>query len=241
MNAINRIPASTSPSGLRFRASGFTLVELLVVITIIVVLAALSTVGISNMRVSAAKARSSSQLRQIAVGVSMWAGEKNNGEPFYAANGSGTYPNEGVPGTDPILAPANPATALFNIESPEDGYVTDHSLFYSPLAKYTVPTRKDYKPDQASETRPWGAYTWYYPSDVWEKLTPRQLTAIGGNWAIQSINPAVANKILLASDYTYTKPAFSKEPYMVLFVDGSVREVAQSKKSFDLWSGMKKF
>lgn len=241
MNATTRNSASTLPTGNRFRPSGFTLVELLVVITIIIVLAALSMVGVSNMRLSAAKARTTSQLRQVAVAVSLWGVEKNNGEPFYAANGTGTYPAESAVGTNPILAPANPGTALFNRESPDDGYVTDHTLFFSPLAKYKTPDRKDYKPDQASETKLWGTYAWYYPANVWEKLTERQITAIGGNWAMKAINPNAAGKLMLATDYSITKPALSKQPYLALFVDGSVREVARSQKEWEKWLGLTKF
>jgi prepilin-type N-terminal cleavage/methylation domain-containing protein len=241
MHATITRSASTSPSNIRFRTRGFTLVELLVVITIIVVLAALSMVGISNMRLSAAKARTTSQLRQVAVAVSLWGAEKNNGEPFYAANGTGTYPAEGAAGTNPILAPSNPGTALYNRESPDDGYLTDHTLLFSPLAKYKIPDRKDYKPDQASETKLWGTYAWYYPANVWEKLNARQIAAIGGNWAIKEINPNAAGKLLLATDYSIAKQALSKQPYLALFVDGSVREVAQTQKAWEKWLGIKRF
>lgn len=241
MHATFRRATSTSPNGIRFRTRGFTLVELLVVITIIVVLAALSMVGVSSMRLSAAKARTTSQLRQVAVAVTVWGTEKNNGEPFYAANGTGTFPAEGAAGTNPTLAPANPGTALYNRESPDDGYLTDHTLLFAPLAKYKIPERKDYRPDQASETKLWGTYAWYYPANVWEKLSARQVAAIGGNWAIKEINPNAAGKLLLATDYSLAKPALSKQPYLALFVDGSARDVAQDQKSWDKWLGMKKF
>jgi prepilin-type N-terminal cleavage/methylation domain-containing protein len=241
MHATITRSASTSPTTIRFRTRGLTLVELLVVITIIVVLAALSMVGISRMKLSAAKARTASQLRQVAVSVSLWGIEKNNGEPFYAANGTGTFPAESAAGTNPILAPSNPGTALFNRESPNDGYLTDYTLLFSPLANYKIPERKDYRPDQTSETKLWGTYAWYYPANVWEKLTQRQTTAIGGNWAIKSINPNAAGKLLLATDYSIAKPALSKQPYLALFVDGSVREVAQDQKAWEQWLGIKKF
>lgn len=241
MHATSRRSTSTSPIGICFRTRGFTLVELLVVITIIVVLAALSMVGVSRMRLSAAKAGTTSQLRQIAVAVTLWGTEKNNGEPFYAANGTGTFPAEGSPGSNPILAPSNPGTALFNRDSPDDGYLTDHTLLFAPLAKYKIPERTEYRPDQTSATKLWGTYGYYYPSNVWAKLTPRQTTAIGGNWAIREISPDAAGKLLLATDYSLAKPAHSKQAYMALFVDGSVRDVANDQKGWERWLGMKKF
>ena len=46
---------------------GFTLVEILVTITIIIVLAALSMIGVTHMRFAAAKADATNQIRQIGI------------------------------------------------------------------------------------------------------------------------------------------------------------------------------
>lgn len=58
-------------------SKGFTLVELLVVITIIAVLALLSTVGVSRMRSAARGATCSSNLRQISAAILSYASDNN--------------------------------------------------------------------------------------------------------------------------------------------------------------------
>jgi len=65
----------------RASAKGFTLVELLVVITIIVVLAALSTVGITKIRSSARGTTCTSNLRQIGVAMLSYASDNNSQLP----------------------------------------------------------------------------------------------------------------------------------------------------------------
>jgi len=68
---------------------GFTLVELLVVIVIIVVLAALSFMGIRQIRDSSRRAVSFGNLRQMGVGLTMFAAENNNYLPL--SRGSNGY------------------------------------------------------------------------------------------------------------------------------------------------------
>ena len=65
----------------RIKPKGFTLTELLVVITIIVVLAALSTIGVSKLRSSARGATCTSNLRQIAAAMLSYATDKNGQLP----------------------------------------------------------------------------------------------------------------------------------------------------------------
>ncbi|NQX01438.1 DUF1559 domain-containing protein [bacterium] len=65
----------------RASAKGFTLVELLVVITIIVVLAALSTVGVSKVRSAARGATCTSNLRQIGAAMLSYATDHNGQLP----------------------------------------------------------------------------------------------------------------------------------------------------------------
>lgn len=212
---------------------GFTMTELLVVIAIIAVLAVLSTMGASRLRQTAMKTRVSQQLRQVSVAVAMWAGEKNFGEPFYAANGTGDYPHESVPGLNPALAPGNPARLLYDYNHPTDGYLTDHTLFFSPLSRMEAPTPKRYRPDQASETRPWGSYAWFYPSQPSARFTARQSSAIGA-WALGQVSNAASGKLLMAPDYSLAPPVY-REIYLVLLLDGTVQEVAQSREGWERW------
>jgi hypothetical protein len=76
--------------GQRGIPKGLTLIELLVVITIIVVLAALGTVGIKRIRSAARGATCTSNLRQMGAAISSYAGE-NNGRlpPLEDRTGSG--------------------------------------------------------------------------------------------------------------------------------------------------------
>jgi type II secretory pathway pseudopilin PulG len=140
------------------KLDGFSLTELLVVTVIVITLAALSLIGLNRTRLAAAKATTTSQMHQVGISVSLWAGEKNNGEPFYAANGSATYSHERFPGTNPLLAPGNPAMALFNKEDPGSGYMTDYTLYFSPLNKTPAPDLKSYEPEKADISKLWGTY-----------------------------------------------------------------------------------
>ncbi|MEO5714480.1 MAG: prepilin-type N-terminal cleavage/methylation domain-containing protein [Luteolibacter sp.] len=219
----------------RRRTSGITLVEILVVIVIIAVLATLSTMGVRRMKLAAAKTQTINQLRQINVAVNMWAGEKNLGEPMYAANGTGDFGHEGFPGANAVICPGNPAKALFNPQSPDDGYLTDHSVFFSPLAKMKAPQRRDYKPDDTSPAHPWGTYAWHYPANVAGSLTSRQDNAMGGAWAVTSIGTGAKGKLLMANEYTNSDPIWDKQ-YLALLIDGSVSLVAQNEPGWKKWA-----
>lgn len=231
---LDRNSNATSTCRAGFRRSGFTLTELLVTITIIVVLAALSVIGVTRMKIAAAKSVTTNQMRQISAATYQWAAENNNGEPFYAANGSGTYSHECVPGNNPKLAPGNPAMLLYNKDSPHDGYFTDHTLFYSPLVKFKAPARMDYAPDQASLTKLWGSYAWFYPANVGSQLTSRQANAIGP-WSLSKVSNSAAGKLMLATDYLNSPPVW-KRIYLALMVDGSAREVAQTEEGWKKWA-----
>ena len=211
-----------------------TLVEILVVIVIIIVLATLSTMGVRRMRIGAAKAQTINQLRQISVAVNSWAAEKNAGEPMYAANGTGDYGHESFPGAKADICPGNPAKALFNPQSPDDVYLTDPTLFFSPLSKIKAPNRKDYKPDNTSAL-PWGTYAWHYPSNVAGQLTSRQDSAMGGAWAVTSIGNSAKGKLLMANEYTNSPPIWDKQ-YIALKIDGSVSVVAQTEAAWKKWA-----
>jgi prepilin-type processing-associated H-X9-DG protein len=70
-------------------SSGFTLVELLVTITIIITLAALSLMGFSKIREGSRRAMSLGQLRQLGIGMTTFAAENNGYLPM--SRRGGTY------------------------------------------------------------------------------------------------------------------------------------------------------
>ena len=217
------------------RRRGFTLVELLVVVIIIAALAALSTVGLRRARFAAAKVKTTTQMHQISIGVTTWAAEKNLGEPFYAANGTGTFGYESAPGPKPELAPGNPGILLYNVQSPDEGYLTDFTLFFCPLVKAKAPSRSDYKPETATTDKPWGTYSWFYPANAAGQLTARQNDAMGQNWAVTKITPAAKGKLLMANEYKTSLPIWDKH-FLALMIDGSISQVAQTDTGWDRWA-----
>ena len=234
MTNTNPLFISRWSSRSRKAADGFSLTELLVVIVIIITLAALSMIGLNRARLAAAKANTTSQMHQVGIAVTLWAGEKNNGEPFYAANGSATYSHERIPGTNPLLAPGNPAVALFNKEDPGSGYITDYTQFFSPLIKAPAPELKSYEPDKADPIKPWGTYAWFYPMVPLTQRTERQKSAMM-NSNVGAVGPSAMGKLLMATDYTNSRPKWD-EIYFALMIDGSVSLVAQNKAGWDKWA-----
>jgi len=214
-----------APAFQRYRAfhasnSGFTLVEVLVTITIIIVLAALSFIGVTRMRFSAAKATTVSQMRQIGIAALTWGSEKNNGEPFYVANGSGDYCDESFTGPNPALSPGNPAKLLYARETPEQGYITDHHPFFSSLVKTTPPDRANYKPEEAGGVNKWGTFVWYYPFST--TPTAKQSSASGQWLGAVKVHPRLENKLLMMTDYSKGDAVWEKY-YLALLIDGTVR------------------
>lgn len=221
---------TTSPRrialGSNSRHSGFTLVELLVVVTIIIVLAALSVVGVNRMRFSAAQVTTMNQMKQVATAALTWGSEKNEGEPSYVANGTGDYSNECTPGTNPALAPGNPAILLYNPEDPEQGYITDHRLFFSPLVKRPAPESKDYIPSQVGAEKSWGNFVWYYPFT--NNKTAKQKSATSQSLGTTRIANGFENRLMMMVDYSRSEAVWEKIP-MALFIDGSVRALGNDE------------
>lgn len=203
------------------------MVELLVTISLILVLAAMSMIGIQRVRFSAAKASAINQMRQVGIAAITWGAEKNQGEPFYVANGSGDYCDESEPGPTPALAPGNPARLLYNAQDPDQGYVTDHTLFYSGLVRTPAPARKQYIPDQVSPGKSWSTYVWYYPFATTK--TSKQSSASGQNLGSVRVSPSLDGKLMMMTDYSRGKPKWEKA-YMALLADGTVRALTRGEE-----------
>jgi prepilin-type N-terminal cleavage/methylation domain-containing protein len=210
-------------------ASGFTLVELLVVITIIVVLASLVFMGAQRGMASASKSRTVSQMREIGAAVAIWAAENNNNEPMYFRDGSGDSSSEATPAlnvADRKICAGNPAVLLFNKDNPSEGYLQKPSAFFAATQKWTVPKDEDYDPSRASANNLWGSFMWVYPSVPADERTDRQ-KAIMRSSSYATVGRQAYNNLLMFNDYSFAKPKYPKDKsYYALFRDTSVRNVA---------------
>jgi prepilin-type N-terminal cleavage/methylation domain-containing protein len=237
---MNRIRVSTTfimksykPNPLR--NSGFTLVELLVVITIIVVLASLVFLGAQRGMASANKSRTVSQMREIGVAVATWAAENNNNEPMYFRDGSGDSSTEATPAlnvADRKICAGNPAILLYNKTSPGEGYLQKPGAFFAAIQTWDIPSEEDYDPSRASTSAPWGSFMWVYPSVPADERTDRQ-KAIMRSSSYTAVGRQAYNNCLMFNDFSFAKRKYPKDKsYYALFRDTSVRNVAPSG---DIW------
>ena len=213
----------------------FTLVELLVVITIIIVLASLVFVGAQRGMASANKSRTVSQMRDMGMAVATWAAETNNNEPMYFRDGSGDSSSECTPAlnvSDRKVCAGNPAILLYNKSSPADGYLQNPAAFFSATQKWTVPEIKDYDPSTTGPAKLWGSFMWVYPSVPADERTERQ-KAIMRSSSYTAVAPQAYNNLLMFNDYSYAKAKYPKDKsYFALFRDSSVQNVATNG---DIW------
>jgi prepilin-type N-terminal cleavage/methylation domain-containing protein len=217
------------------RTSGFTLVELLVVITIVVVLTSLVFVGAQRGMASANKSRTVSQMREVGVAVATWAAENNNNEPMYFRDGSGDSSAEATPAlsvADRKICAGNPAILLYNRDNPSEGYLQKPAAFFAATQTYNVPSEKDYDPSKASSGKLWGSFMWVYPSVPADDRTDRQ-KAIMRSSSYTAVGRQAYNNCLMFNDYSFAKRKYPKDKsYYALFRDTSVRNVAPSG---DIW------
>lgn len=219
----------TKKTSRRQRSAGFTLVEMLVVMLIVVVLALLGFTTLSRMRYSAAKASSINQMRNIHVAVYTCMADKSWPEPFHVATSIADFPNENSIGSnkDDRYIVGNPARALYNYESPESGYLQNPSDFFSPLVKNKAPAIKEYDPNIANASKIWGTYAWFHP---W-KLNARS--------GLSKVNPKIDGKLLMATWYEPTDGMkFDEKIYHALMIDGSVVTAALTQAAFNTWIGV---
>lgn len=212
----------------------FTIVEILVVIAILAVLASLTLIGLKTAKIAAAKTGSINNLRNIGAGVGSWTMDHGGFEPWFYANGTGDYPHETGGSSD--FQPGNPAKALYDTDEPDEGYIRDHSVFFTPLNKEKAPQKSEYDPRVNGKL--WGTYTWFHPFVDLRGRTGRQLNLLGGPGTVNNpgkVNPAISGEFLMSESYYRGSPTYGKEIYHALMRDGSVSYVGDSKERWLAW------
>lgn len=208
---------------------GFSLVELLVAITIIVILATLVFMGAQRGIASANKARTVSQMREIGVAVATWAAENNNNEPMYFRDGSGDSSSEATPALSAAnhrFCAGNPAILLYQKDNPEESYLRKPESFFAPTQKWKIPSQADYDPSKASGSKLWGSFMWVYPSVPADERTERQKSIMRSS-SYTAVGRQAYGNLLMFNDYSFAKPKNPKDKsYFALFRDTTVRNVA---------------
>lgn len=127
------------------RARGFTLVELLVVVAVLLVLVAMLLPTLSRASEAARRAKCGSNLRQIAMGLRLYAIANNGWYPLYGYTGEGAYLWNDAAGGDEWWLTGNSATHLpdnykvgfgYQLARANDSrnpqYISNFRVFYCP-------------------------------------------------------------------------------------------------------------
>jgi len=188
---MNAIPSRSRPqTGLRSQPPhAFTLIELLVVIAIIAILAAMLLPALSRAKAQSKKTSCSNQLRQLAIGLTIYAGDNNE----YLLT---VQPADGVVGTPNNPEPYNQVA----IDAPEakmaasvylDPTKTNSYMMWCcpsiPEAGLTIPNwnKKEQQWDLGYQY--FGGVTWWFNPAFPEGIpaySPVRLTQSKSSWAL---------------------------------------------------------
>ena len=206
------------------RRKAFTLVEMLLVVSIIVVLISLLLPSLQKSRGQARVALCKNQLHQIHTAIYEYKMRYQMRRPWHFANGSGDYPHESG---HSATRPGTPARALHLLTK----ILSDGKLFFCP--DVPIDYEQYYHPTpNSSFTKFHGTYAYHYPH-----VRSADDASPGGNGLVWS-NPISKDLIMIDnSNNTWSTWGFPYqfEHYNALMLDGRVDYVSSNASYVVEW------